>query len=305
MEGCLGLAAGGGYQWLGTGEEGLDRALVAGLMLDAALGAAAWPPDPPAWSRVLKIRVQEALLTHLSGRITLDRFHHLISTLNQCFPFYLPLISPLRRPAAERSGSSQAPAREIAIPSCAGRGVRRDLLAAALGRLQGVLPRRSHSKLQEDKLADFLGRTCGCWFRLRDFQEHFSVERKTAWEYEQKFMHCGLLRHNHGRAAAVRYSLVDRFLRVQGEAVRKHAAAALADLNPHLGPRVADLLIASGGEPFWEEEWRQHLSPGDFQEILQRLTAPGDLLEVVNTTPGGSRLLRLPPCWLQSVNLTS
>ncbi len=305
MEGCLGLAAGSGYQWLGTGEEGLDRAVVAGLMLDAALGAPAWPPDPQVWGRVLKIRVQEALLTHLAGRITLDHFHDLIRTLNRCFPFYLPLISPLLRPTVERSGANRAAARETPIPASAGRAIRRDLLAQALAGLQGIIPRRPHSKLQAGKLADFLGRTCGCWFRLRDFQEHFAVERKTAWEYVQKLLHAGLLIHNRGRAAAVRYSLVDRFLRVQGEAIREHAAAALADLDPHLGPRVADLLIASGGEPFWEEEWRQHLSPGHLQEILPRLTAPGSLLEVVSATPDGSRLLRLPSRWLQSSNLAS
>jgi hypothetical protein len=305
MEGYPGLSAGGGYQWLGTGDEGLDRAMVAGLMLDAALGAAARPPDPQAWSRLLKVRVQEALLTHLAGRITLDRFHTLISTLNQCFPFYLPLISPLRRPAAERSGSAQAPARETAIPSSAGRAVRRDLLAQALSALQGILPRRPQSKLQKDKLADFLGRTCGCWFRLRDFQEHFGVERKTAWEYVQKLIQAGLLQHNQGRAAAVRYSLGDRFLRVQGAAIRELAAGALADLDPLLGPQVADWLIASGGDPFWEEEWRQHLSPGPFQDILPRLTVAGGLLEVISTAPGGSRLLRLRPCWRQFPGETS
>jgi len=298
MEGCLGPAGGGGYQWLGAGEEGLDRAVVAGLMLDAALKAPARPPDLRAWSRLLKIRVQEALLTHLAGRITLDRFRALISTLNHCFPFYLPLVTPMWQPAAEPSGSRPAPEREIAMPPFSSRAVRRDLLAAALGRLQGVLPRRPHSKLQAGKLADFLARTCGCWFRLRDLQEHFSLERKTAWEYVQKFLHCGLLGHNHGRAAAVRYCLADEFLRVRGEAVREHAAAVLADLDPRLGPRIADLLIAGGGEPFWEEEWRRRLSPGHFQEILQRLSAPASLLEVVSAAPAGGRLLRLQSRWL-------
>ena len=305
MEGCLGLATGSGCQWLGAGEEGLDRAVVAGLMLDAALGAGAGPQDPQTWGRMLKIRVQEALLTYLAGRITLDRFHHLIITLNQCFPFYLPLISPLLRPADERSGPQRAPVRKAALPSSSSRAVRRDLLAAALAGLQGVLPRRAHSKLQEHKLADFLVRTCGCWFRLRDFQEHFSIEPKTAWEYVQKLLHSGLLCHNRGRAAAVRYALVDRFLLVRAKAIREHVAAALADLDPHLGPVVADWLIASGGEPFWEEEWRQFLPAAPFQEIVQKLTGPGSLLEVMRATPGGSRLLRLQSSWLQAPGETS
>lgn len=300
MQENLGLAASSGYLWLGAGVEDLDRAVVAGLMLDAFLQTPARPPDPLAWSRLLKIRVQEALLTLLAGRITLDRFHSLISTLNRCFPFYLPLISPMLRPPAENSGSPRASARETApSPSCS-RAVRQDLLAAALSRLRGVLPRRSHSKLRADKLADFLGRTCGRWFRLRDFQEHFSIEPKTAWEYVQKLRSAGILCHNQGRAAAVRYALIDAFLRVRGEAVRTYAAGALADFHPLLGPRVADLLIAGGGEPFWEDDWRRHFSPGPLQEILQRLTAPASLLEVVSATPGGSRLLRLQPNWLQS-----
>jgi hypothetical protein len=159
--------------------------------------------------------------------------------------------------------------------------------------------------LQEDKLVDFLVRTCGCWFRLRDFQEHFSLERKTAWEYVQKFLSAGLLCHNRGRAAAVRYALVDRFLPVRGQAIRARAAAVLADLDPHLGPRLADWLIAGGGEPFWEEEWRQLLPAAPFQEILQRLTGPLSLLEVVSAPRGGSRLLRLQSSWLQAPGETS
>ncbi|MHB8068627.1 MAG: hypothetical protein ACYDIC_12100, partial [Desulfobaccales bacterium] len=242
--------------------------------------------------------------THLAGRITLDRFHALINTLNRCFPFYLPLISPLLRPAAE-SGPQGAAVRETAPSPACSRAVRRDLLAAALGRLRGVLPRRAHSKLQAGKLADFLGRTCGRWFRLRDFQEHFSVESKTAWEYVQKLWSAGILCHNRGRAAAVRYGLADDFLRVRGKAIREYAAAALGDLAPHLGPGVGDLLIAGGGEPFWEEEWRQPLSPEHLPDILQRLGAPASLLEVVSATPGGNRLLRLRSCWLQSPGETS
>jgi hypothetical protein len=297
MERGLGLAAGRGYQWLGAGEEGLDRAVVAGLMLDAALKAAPGPPDPQAWGRLLKIRVQEALLTHLAGRITLDRFRALISSLNHCFPFYLPLISPLAQPGPPGSGSPRPAAAEPPFPASFNRSVRVHLLATALARLRGILPRRPHSKLQAEKLLHFLAGTRGCWFRLRDFQERFSLERKTAWEYLQKFWRAGLLTHNQGRAASVRYALAERFLLVPGAALRAHAAAALGDLDPRLGARVADWLIASGGASFWEEEWRRFLPGAPFQEILDRLTNPGSLLEVVRATPGGSRLLRLPADW--------
>lgn len=300
MEELYGLTAGGGYQWLGAGEERLDRALVAGLMLDAALGPAALPQEPLARGRVLKTRVEEALLSHLAGRITLDRFRTLINTLEQSFSFYLPLISnlllkPEAGPAAQRHFPKEPP---LSLSNC--QSLHRDLLAAAISDLRGVLPHRPRSKLTGDKLQDFLGRTRGGWFRLGDFQEYFGVDRKTAWEYVQKFLHHGLLSHNAGRAAAVRYALNDKFLRVRGEAIRSHAAGALAGLAPHLAVQVGDRLITNGGEPFWEAEWRGSLPAALFQEILQRLTTPGSLLEVVSCPDGTNRLLRLQACWLQS-----
>jgi hypothetical protein len=103
----------------------------------------------------------------------------------------------------------------------------------------------------------------------------------------------------------VRYGLADRFLTVRGEAIRKHAAAALADLDPHLEPRIGDWLIASGGEPFWEEEWRRLFPAAPFPEILERLTGPASVLEVVSAAPGGGRLLRLRPEWRRSPEETS
>ncbi|MBI4796197.1 MAG: hypothetical protein HY790_10265 [Deltaproteobacteria bacterium] len=298
MEGSCSPAAGGGYRWLGAGEERLDRALVAGLMLDAALGASPWPPDLQAQSRALKIRVQEALLFHLAGRITLDRFRTLIHTLERSFSFYFPLLTSLL-PHPDETPAPPPAATQAAHDAFPGsRAVSRDLLAGALGRLQNILPRRPRSKLTGPKLHDFLCRTRGVWFRLRDFQEYFSVDRKTAWEYVQKFLQAGLLVHNQARAAAVRYGLADRFLKVQAGAIHREVAAALADLPSPLASQVADRLIASAGEPFWEEEWRCVLPAAHFPEILQRLTGPASLLEVVCSGDGKNRLLRLQPRWL-------
>ena len=298
MEGCSGLPAGSGYQWLGAGEERLDRALVSGLMLDAALAGSVLSADPQARGRMLKTRVQEALLTHLAGRITLDRFRTLIGILDRSFAFYLPLISAILVQPGERPEAPPAPAAATEVfPSSP--AVHPDLLAASLDRLPDVLPRRPHSKLTREKWLDFLGRTRGRWFRLRDLESHFSVDRKTAWEYVQKFLSAGLLSHNSGRAAAVRYGLADKFLRVQGQAVRQHTAASLAGLSSRLAVQVADWLIASGGEPFWEEEWGHHLGEGQVREILKRLTAPASLLEAVSCPDGPNRLVRLRSRWLQ------
>ena len=55
----------------------------------------------------------------------------------------------------------------------------------------------------------------GSWFRVKDLAQAFDIDRKTAWEYLQKFQDAGLLVHNRGRSAAVRYRLADDFLKVQ------------------------------------------------------------------------------------------
>lgn len=300
MEGVCGAAAGGGYRWLGAGEERLDRALVAGLMLDAALEAAPLPPDPEAQGRTLKLRVQEALLSQLAGRITLDRFRNLIRTLDRTFSYYFPLLSSLLPPAAPGPDLHRtAPSAAFdAFP--ASRAVLRDLLAAELARLREILPQRPQSKITGPKLQNFLEGTGGRWFRLRDFQEHFRVDRKTAWEYVQKFLQAGLLVHNQGRAAAVRYGLADKLLKVKAGALRREVAALLADLPSPLAPLVADRLIASSGEPFWEAEWRPFLPGSLFEEIIKRLSDSASLLEVVCAREAGNRLLRLPERWLQS-----
>jgi hypothetical protein len=294
MEGQCGPTAGCGLRWWGAGEEPLDRALVAGLMLDAALEAAPWPRDPQAQGRTLKIRVQEALLSYLAGRITLDRFHTLINILERSFSYYFPLVtSLLPRPARPPAAIQAAPG----VPGS--RAVSGGLLAEALA-IQKIIPKRPRSKLTGPKLQDFLYGTGGIWFRLRDFQEHFGVDRKTAWEYVQKFLQAGLLVHNLGRAAAVRYGLADRFLKTRATAIRQEVAAALADLPSPLAPQVADRLIASGGEPFWEQEWRRLLPAAHSREIIDRLTATRSLLDVVCCADGKNRLLRLQERWLRS-----
>lgn len=299
MAGAGGSPAGCGGHWFGGGDEPLDRALVAGLMLDAALGTSPWPPDPQARGRELKGRVQQALLTHLAGRITLDRFRGLILTLDRSFSFYLPLISSLLpRPSAKpESPETAAPGAKDAFPDK--RGVHGEHLAEALDRLRQILPRRPRSKLTGPKLLDFLGATGGAWFKLRDFQEHFAMDRKTAWEYVQKFLQAGLLIHNGDKAAAVRYGLAEGFLRVRAGAVRREAARALVGLPTPLASRVADWLIRSGGEPFWEGAWRRVLPAAHFREIIPRLSGHPPLLEVVSAVEGDGRLLRLASRWLR------
>lgn len=299
MAGGLFSPAGCRGHWFSGGDEPLDRALVAGLMLDAALGTSSWPPDPQARGRELKGRVQEALLTHLAGRITLDRFRGLILTLDRSFSFYLPLISSLLPRPAEKPGFPEPAAPGAKDAFADNRGVHGARLEEALSRLQDILPRRPRSKLTGPKLLDFLAATGGAWFKLRDFQEHFAMDRKTAWEYVQKFLEAGFLIHNGAKAAAVRYGLAEEFLRVRAGAVRREAARALVGFPSPLASRVADWLIRSGGEPFWEGAWRRALPAAHFREIIPRLSGHPPLLEVVSAVEGDGGLLRLPDRWLQ------
>jgi hypothetical protein len=249
--------------------------------------------------------VQEALLFHLAGRITLDRFRILIHTLERSFSFYFPLLTSLL-PRPQDGPASPLPPPQAAHDAYPGsRAVSGDLLAEALDRLQGIIPQRRRSKLTGPKLLDFMCRTGGGWFRLRDFQVHFAVDRKTAWEYVQKFLQAGLLVHNQAQAAAVRYGLADRYLKVKADAIRRKAAAALGGLPFPLAAQVADRLIASCGEPFWEEDWRGFLPPCHVQEIFQRLTGKASLLEAVWPGDGKNRLLRLQSIWLITPRETS
>jgi hypothetical protein len=88
-------------------------------------------------------------------------------------------------------------------------------------RFGGMLPRRPNRKLTPDKLFDFLKRSRGDWFRIKDLEQHFRVGPKTAWEYLQKLLAAGLICHNRGRTAAARYCLNPDFLLGQAETFNK------------------------------------------------------------------------------------
>lgn len=284
-------------KWPGASEEGLDRALVAGLMLEAVLELGRPALEPQAHRQRLKTRLQDTLVSRLAGRITLDRFRSLVRALDHWFPFYYPLLSPdqegpMRGLLAALGTGSEPPPR---------RGLRHQLLEEWLQvNARQLLPQRPHGKLRVDKLAEFLRHTRGSWFRLKDFEAYFHIDRKTAWEYLQKFQHAGLLRHNQGRSAAVRYGLDDRFLVVRAEGVRQRAAQVLSGLDPSLAAPAADWLIASGGEAFWTWEWEARLPSRRSQEVISHLLS-GGLLEAVQRS-GPHQLLRLPRRWLQQEN---
>jgi hypothetical protein len=285
----------------GAAAEKLDRALVAGLMLEVVLETADFPLDPQAQRRLVKSRLKDALVTHLAGRVTLDRFRSLLHQLDHWFPVYYPLITAgpppglTPGPVPGGTGTSSSPP---ASPRPSRPALRQDRLRAWFkeeGR--NLLPRRPHRKLNQDKLWDFLSRTRGGWFRLKDFERHFGVDRKTAWEYLQKMLTAGLLRHNRKRSAAVRYGLGPRFLVVRIDALEPVVQHALTGLPPGLAEQVSGWLLASGGEPFREEEWQARLVPSRSRTLLTRLKA-ASILEEAGLS-GNRRMLRLAPRWLE------
>ena len=283
----------------GTQEEKLDRALVTGLMLEVILETSSVPMDPQTLRHLVKTRLKDSLAVNLAGRVTLDRFRRLLSQVDVWFPLYYPLTtagSPKApAPAAARLQAAPGPA---AADLPARRVLQMDRLRAWLqdeGR--DLLPHRPHRKLNQDRLWEFIGRTQGGWFRLIDFTRHLGVDRKTAWEYLQKFLHAGLLRHNRGRSAAVRYALETRFLVVRAEALEPEIRKALSGLPPDLVGQVSDWLIATGGESFWEKEWQGRLDPPRRRQLITRLLAAGLLKEVCQV--GESRKLQIAPRWVE------
>ncbi len=283
----------------GAVQEKLDRALVAGLMLEVILETAGPPMDPQVRRCLVKSRLKNTLVTHLAGRVTLDRFRSLLHQLDQWFPIYYPLITagppPGLAPGAVPGATFSSPP---ASPRPSRPVLRKDRLRAWFkeeGR--DLLPRRPHRKLNQDKLWDFLGRTRGGWFRLKDFERHFGVDRKTAWEYLQKLLATGLLRHNRKRSAAVRYGLGPHFLVVRAEALEPAVQQALTGLPQGLADQVSGWLLASGGEPFREEDWQARLAPSRCRTLLSRLKANSILEEVGQI--GNCRMLRLAPRWLE------
>jgi hypothetical protein len=296
-----------GYQQTGVGEqdlkdfgrqaEKLDRALVTGLMLEVILETSSLPVDPQNLRHLVKTRLKDSLAVNLAGRVTLDRFRHLLSQVDIWFPLYYPMTT---------AGSSQAMAATPvqAIPAPGGtaipsrRGLQVDRLRSWLreeGR--GLLPHRPHCKVSQDRLWEFLGHTQGGWFRLLDFSRHFGVDRKTAWDYLKKFLHAGLLRHNQGRSAAVRYALETRFLVVRADILEPGVEAALPGLPPNLAGEVSAWLIATGGEAFGEPEWYERLEPARCQQLISRLTSAGILEELGRV--GEGRMLRIGRRWLR------
>ncbi len=267
---------------------------MAGLILEVVLESPDPAADPQARRHLVKTRLKDTLVSHLAGRVTLDRFRTLVSQLDRWFPLYYPLVAPDPGFAAARG---TAPDQECPFSEPPPRRpIREEVLRVWLtARAPELLPQRPQSKINLEKLWDFLRQSQGGWFKVKDFQHHFGIDRKTAWEYLHKLLTAGLLRHNRERSSAVRYCLEERFLVVRAEAVQRRVNESLAPISAAVAAAVGDWLLATGGEPFWEQEWQGRLESAQLSRVFSALEAAG-LLEVVHHA-GGRRMLRLPQCW--------
>jgi hypothetical protein len=277
-------------------EEKLDRALVAGLLLEISLETTAVPVNPEIRQRAIKSRLTYAMVRHLAGRVTLDRFRTLVHRLHVWFPFYYPLMPPL-----PKLNDEQEPLARIAAPprprpvSLVRQARLKEWLERAA---RQILPKRPQSKLQAERLEDFCRLSQYSWFRVKDFAQYFRIDRKTAWEYTQKLQEAGLLLHNQRRSAAARYRLADRFLKIKLTALEKEVALALTNLPISAAAEVAQALAATAGEPFWGEHWPVSSAASHREKITALLNQAG-ILEVV-CHAGKRRMWRLSHCWLQS-----
>jgi len=243
--------AGGSWHWLTRVRcsaepelDSLNRALVAGLMLEVMLENPALVEEPGPRRHRLKACLRSTLASHLAGHIPLASFHNLAQGLDHWFEVIYPLLADA---GLTGNPSTSAPV----SPPKGGCPLREDLFTECLEMAPGLLPRRRHRKLDREKLQNFLEGTGGKWFRLRDFEEHFQVDRKTAWEYAQKLLQAGLLVHNHGHSSAVRYRVAPRFLKSgwvnpadhEGQSNLRRSPSGAEGLDPHKHDRSISMSI--------------------------------------------------------------
>ena len=185
--------------------DSLNRALVVGLMLEVILENPRLVEGSGSQRQRIKACLRSNLASQLAGRIPLASFQSLVQDLDHWFEIFYPVLAEAG--LGKRSSSlDKATSTPGACP------LREDLYRECLDNNPGLLPKRRHRKCDPEKLRNFLEGTEGKWFRLRDFEEHFHMDRKTAWEYAQKFLQAGLLLHNQGHSSAVRYRVEPRFL---------------------------------------------------------------------------------------------
>ena len=180
---------------------GLDTTLVAGMFFEVLLDAARLPAGRRERVSFVRKRAKDYLVNRLAGQITLSQFYRLLNLIEeQVGHYFAHLTDDWTAPPRDR---------EAAAPSPEPEAIDREALRQALSRLS--LPLEGKRKLTFETLWDFLRRSGGRWFRLLDFEEHFRINKKTAWGYLNLLLKEGVLEHNGERANRVRYAVAPAF----------------------------------------------------------------------------------------------
>jgi hypothetical protein len=143
----------------------------------------------------------------LSGQITLSQFFRLLDLIEENVHRYFSRtqtgwLSPAPAPpiAAEPAKASDPAGENLET---------NEDLRQALELLP--IAGKGRRKFTREGLYDFLREKEGNWFRLLDFEEHFQVNKKTAWLYLDLLLKAKILEHNGERANRVRYTLAGRY----------------------------------------------------------------------------------------------
>lgn len=182
----------------------LDTTLVAGMFFEVLMDAARLPVSSGERVSFVRKKAKDYLVTRLAGQITLSQFYRLLNLIEAKVGDYFEHLrddwTGVPRARAAAPLASRLPDPE---------GVDGEALRQALARLS--LPLKGRRKLTLETLWDFLHHTGGRWFKLLDFEEHFQVNKKTAWSYLNLLLNAGVLEHNGEKANRVRYGLDPSF----------------------------------------------------------------------------------------------
>lgn len=180
----------------------LDTTLVAGMFFQVLREAENLPASTPERVSFIRRQAKSYLATRLAGQITLTQFFRLLSLIEENAQSYFEEV---------RGGwvTGKTPLAAAPAPLPAQEVIRPEALRQALNALP-LVP-KGRRKLTGEALEEFLHQTHGAWFRLLDFEEHFRVNKKTAWAYLTQLLQAGILEHNGEKANKVRYMVASPF----------------------------------------------------------------------------------------------
>ncbi len=162
------------------------------------------PASTPERVSFICRQAKSYLATRLAGQITLTQFFRLLSLIEENAQSYFEEVRGGWVTAKAPSSAAPTPA-----PPPSQDVIRPEALRQALNAFP--LMAKGRRKLTSEALEEFLRQTHGTWFRLLDFEEHFQVNKKTAWAYLAQLVQAGILEHNGEKANKVRYMVASPF----------------------------------------------------------------------------------------------